>query len=116
MKLIRASIALSILLLAGCSSWERTTFQTLSASKASIDTAQNDYEARTIPHTQCAFDLITKAKATQTLAVDAMMSYETAKGTSAATAAENVVAADLSQLAPIVASISTLGTSTCGVN
>jgi len=97
------------LLLAGCSDWERTTFQTLSASKATIDGAQAAYEARTIPHNQCAYNIINKAKAAQTLAVDAMMTYETTKtGT-----AQSVVEADLAQLSPIVASIGTLGTSTC---
>lgn len=114
MKRIIAASLMCICLLAGCSSWERTTFQTLSASKATIDGAQAAYEARTIPHNQCAYDVINKAKATQTLAVDAMMTYETAKGTSAATAAQNVVSTDLAQLAPIIASVQTLSSSTCG--
>lgn len=106
-------LLLCLTILAGCSSWERTTFQTLTASKATIDGAQTAYEAGTIPHTACVYGVINKAKAAQTLAVDAMMSYETAKGSSAATAAENVAVADLAQLAPVVASIGALGSATC---
>lgn len=102
-----------LLCVVGCSDWERTTFQTLSASKATIDGAQSAYEARTIPHTACVYGVINKAKAAQTLAVDAMMTYETAKASTGATAAQNVVTADLAQLAPIVASIGTLGSATC---
>lgn len=109
MKRIVAASLLSICLFAGCSTWERTAFQTLSASKAVEDKAQADYEARVIPHNQCAYDIINKAKATQALAVNAMVTYEDAKSTTAQQAAEN----DLAQLAPIIASIQTLGTNTC---
>jgi hypothetical protein len=113
-KLLSISLV-SLCLLAGCSSWERTTFQTLSASKATIDTAQADYEAHTIPHVQCSYDLINKAKAGQTLAVNAMLTYETAKTTTGATAAQAVVDTDLTQLVPIIASVKTLYTPTgCG--
>lgn len=102
-----------VLLLSGCSDWERTTFQTLSASKAVEDSAQTSYEARTIPHNQCVYDVITKAKAAQTVAVDAMMTYETVKSSTGATAAQNAVNSALANLAPIIASMQTLGTSTC---
>lgn len=106
--------ALLLLLCAvGCSSWERTSFQTLTASNATINNAQQAYEARTLPHNQCVYDIINKAKAAQTLAVDGMLAYEAAKGTTAAQGAENAVTAELSQLAPILASVQTLGTSTC---
>lgn len=116
MKKYIASALLSVCMLAGCTNWERATFQTLSASKATIDGAQASYEARTLPHTQCVNDIITKAKAAQTLTVDAMMTYETAKGSSTSTAAQNVVTADLAQLVPILASIQTLGTGTCAAS
>lgn len=80
----------------GCTNWERDTFQTLSASKAVIDQAQADYEARTIPRTTCAFTVINDAKAAQTTAVDAMVAYEGVKAAKGdVNAAEGAVVADL---------------------
>lgn len=111
--LILITLTVACFAMTACSDWERTAFQTLSASKATIDGAQSAYEARTIPHTECVFGIINKAKAAQTLAVDAMMTYETAKESTGSTAAQNVVTTDLEQLAPIVASIGTLGSATC---
>src|SRR5882762_10059691 len=52
---VSALILFAVMFQTGCSSFERTTFQTLAASKAVIDQAQVDYEARTIPHTQAIF-------------------------------------------------------------
>jgi hypothetical protein len=100
-----------------CSSWERTTFQTLSASKAVLDTAQADYTSRTIPQTHCAYDIINDGKAAQTAAVDAMVVYEQLKATKGSlTAQEAIVTADLVALAPMVVQIQALianPTTTC---
>lgn len=95
---IRLLAALTLCLcLAGCDDFERTTFKTLSASKAVIDQAQADYEARTIPKNACSYSIINDAKAAQTTAVNAMVVYEQ----------EKVVKGDLTSQTAIVAS--TLG-------
>lgn len=73
-----------ILTLAACTNWERTTFQTLSASQATINQAQDDYEAGvSIPKTRIAYDAINTAKLAQTNAVEAMITYENLKATGA---------------------------------
>jgi len=83
----------------GCTNWERSAFQSLSASKAAVDSAQAAYEVSAsapcppasatpcIPHTETAYDTINRAKAAQKTAVDAMVTYETAKAASAGQAA-----------------------------
>src|SRR5690242_1503311 len=68
-----------LILLAACNSWEKTTFQTLAASKATIDQAGADYNAKKIPNTQAAFTAITKAREAQTGAVNAFHAYAVAK-------------------------------------
>ncbi len=113
---IRTSIlTLALILpLAGCSDWERTAFQTLSASKSVIDVAAKDYEARTLPHTTCVKDLIEKARAADSDAVRAMGVYEVVKhSTGASAATEQAVDEALFDLAPVVASIQTLSTKPC---
>lgn len=99
-------------MLSGCSSWERTTFQALSASKAVLDEAQVDYEAGTIPKTQAAFQSITAAKAAQATAVQAMVTYEQLKITLASAptlqAQEQVVAQALAAIAPLIADVRAL--------
>lgn len=94
----------------GCDSFERNTFNTLSASKAILDVAQADYEGGTvIPHSACAYALINNGKAAQAVAVNAMLAYEgvkAAKGDLAATTA--TVTADLVALAPIVVNVQAL--------
>lgn len=116
MKKKLASLALVLLVLAGCSDWERTTFQTLSASQAVINQAQTDYEARTIPHTTATFNVINEAKAVQTTAVQSMVTYENvkaAKGTATALSAQQqIVATALTQLPPLIASIKALYSTT----
>lgn len=117
MKKAVSAVILTIMLVAtGCTDWERTTFQTLSASKATIDGAQADYEAGVIPKTQPAYAAITEAKKAQTAAVDALVAYESikaAKGTqSALDAQQAIVAAALGQLAPLIAAIRALIPST----
>lgn len=86
MKLTRfnilAILTLAVIGIAGCSNWERTTFQALSASKATIDQAQADYEGGTVlPHTASVYNAINAAKAAQTAAVNQMIAYETLKAT-----------------------------------
>jgi hypothetical protein len=98
-----------LLLVAGCSNWERQTFQTLSASKAVLDQAQADYTTRTIPQTHCAEAIINDGKAAQTAAVDAMVVYEQLKATKGSLTAQTViVTADLATLAPMVVQIQAL--------
>jgi hypothetical protein len=109
--MIKRLIAVSLLALSAvaCNTWERSSFQTLSASKAVLDTAQTDYGNRTIPQTPCSFALINNGKAAQTAAVDGMIAYEQLKATKGnTTATEAQVTADLASLAPIVVQIQAL--------
>ena len=96
--------------LTACDEFELSAFQTLSASKAVLDVAQTDYEAGTpIPHNKCAYALINDGKAAQTVAVNAMLTYEgvkAAKGDLSAVTA--TVTADLVALAPLVVRVQTL--------
>lgn len=76
-----AGLLLCVTLCTACSSFERTTFQTLSTSKALLDQAQADYESKVLPHTTATYNVITKGKTIQKDAVDAMVTYETYKAT-----------------------------------
>lgn len=100
----------------GCSSFERTTYQTLSASKTAIDQAQADYEARKIPKTQAAFTIINQAKAEQTLAVQSMETYEeikAASGTASALSSQQaIVTAALAQLPALILAVKGLYSAT----
>lgn len=106
MRLFRSTLAAIILtaaLASGCNSWERTTFQTLSSSKAVLDTAQADYESNKIPQSRCAYSMINNGKAAQDVAVNAMVEYEKLKATKGNfQAEENVVVGDLAALAPLI--------------
>lgn len=100
-------------LLAGCTNWERATFQTLAASKAVIDQAQADYEAgKVIPHNEAAYTVINKAKAADSLAVTAMAGYEQIKATggsaSALASAETTVTVALADLPAALADVKAL--------
>ena len=117
MKKIRNIIALFALgftlgVLTGCTNWEQDTFKSLAASKAVIDQAQTDYEARTIPHTTPVYAAITNAKNAQAVAVNGLLAYEelrTANGTAGALGAQQqLVITALNQLPPLIASIKTL--------
>lgn len=113
MKLARLSIflALPILLFAGCNSFERDTFNSLSASKAVIDQAQADYTAKTIPENKCSYAIINDAKAAQTVAVNSMLVYETEKAAGHnLDAQEAAVTQDLAAIIPIVAQVKVLYT------
>ena len=106
---MKRSLLLVLVLLAGCNSWERTAFQALSASKAVLDTAQNDYAARTIPQTRCAYSLINNGKAAQTVAVNGMIAYEGAKAAKGNLSAQQaIVTIDLATLAPLVVQVQAL--------
>lgn len=98
--------------IAGCTSWERAAYQTLAASKATIDQAQADYESGKLPHSKPVYDAVNKAKEAQTLAVDAMVTYEQAKATNAGQTAlakaQNDVTVALEQLPAILADIKAL--------
>lgn len=65
--------------LAACTSWDRQTYKTLSASKAVIDQAAADYNAGQLPQTAAVRDLIAKARTAQTTAVEAFQAYAAAK-------------------------------------
>lgn len=113
MKRITAAIALSLcILMAGCTNFERTTFQTLSTSKAVIDQAQTDYEARTLPHTQAVYAAINEAKSAQTTAVDSFLTYEqikTAKGSQTAlNTQQQIVVVALGRLPVLITDIKAL--------
>ena len=110
-RAILATIAL--VLMVGCTSWERTTFQTLAAAKAALDTAQQDYEIGTaIPHNKAAYDVITTAKIADNAAVNQMVAYEELKATggspTALAQAESQVDAALLQLPGILTQVKAL--------
>lgn len=98
----------------GCTSWERSSFQTLAASKAVIDQAQVDYESGKLPHSKAVYDAVNKAKGAQTLAVNAMVTYEGMKAQgahqTALQAAQTDVAIALEALPAILADIKALYT------
>jgi hypothetical protein len=113
MKRIAMLTALAMLTLTvGCSSWEKTTYQTLSATQATINQAQTDYNAKAIPQTQAAHDTITKAAQAHNAAVDLMVTYEEAKaagGTTASlTAAQNDVTIALANLPALITDVKAL--------
>ncbi len=113
--------------IAGCTTWERTTFQTLSAAQLTLNTAQAAYEvsasgpcpaggaAACLPHTAAVQTTITKAKAADVLAVNAMVTYEEAKaasaGTSGLTAAEVAVDAAVANLGTLIGDVEALSKS-----
>ena len=105
-----------LILVAGCNSWERTTFQTLSASKATIDNAQAQYESKAIVQNQCAYAVINDAKAAQVVAVNGFLDYEKVKAAKGDVAtAEATVTGELTSLAPLVAKVAAMvqNPSTC---
>lgn len=126
LRKIGALLALSAsLIVAGCNGFERTTFQTLSSSRDTLDKAQADYEApatptqpKKIPHNECAYKLINDGKAAQVSAANAMLVYEELKATGKdVTAQTGVVATALTGLAPIIVNVKTLysnPTKACG--
>ncbi|MDP9267244.1 MAG: hypothetical protein M3P27_02830 [Acidobacteriota bacterium] len=79
-KLVVLSLVLSlVLLLAGCQSWEKATFQTLSGFKAAVDQAVADYNSGKIPRTKANAELIEKARSLDKTSVQAFYLYAVAK-------------------------------------
>jgi len=104
-------LLLPLVLVAGCSSFDRTTFNTLTVSKSVLTTAQADYESGTLPHTACVQTIINDGKTSQTLAEVAFGAYfqvEQAKGD--VTATQAAVVTDLLELTPIIVNIKGLYT------
>lgn len=120
---ITASAMVLVLLMCGfacnASNWERTTFQSLAASKAVIDQAQADYEGGTLPHSKLVYDTVNEAKAAQVAAVQSMSTYEALKanGSPAANlnAAQTDVATALAKLPALIGAVKGLYTSTKAV-
>jgi len=112
-KLKFAVIPMFILLAAACTSWEQTTYQTLAASKAVIDTAGTQYNAGQLPQTQAVLTLITKARLAQTTAVDAFKQYlfiKAAGATSTNLAAQQAAVTNaVAQVAAVIVDIKALG-------
>ena len=78
---IITGLALATVGLAGCpaSQWDQVAYQTLAASQATINQAQADYTAKTIPQTQASYNAIAVAVKDQNAAVTLLVSYEEAK-------------------------------------
>jgi len=115
----RYLLLLALLPLAGCNTWERTTFNTLSTSKATLDTLQADYEAGCpatpvigtpcLPHNTLAYNAITKAKDADTLAVNAMVVYEEEKAAGTdLTQQQQIVTTELAELPALIADVQAL--------
>jgi hypothetical protein len=105
-KLFSLLLVSTLVVCAGCTNWERQTFQTLAASKATIDQAQVDYEAgKLIPHNQLAYTTINSAKIAQAAAVNQMVAYEQLKSTGGSASA---LAVDESQVVAAVAELPTI--------
>ena len=116
---VLAAAMLTLAFAVGCQNWERTTFQALSASKTTLDSAQAAYEVSAtkpcpspsatapacIPHSKAAFTAITDAKVLQKAAVDAMITYE---GLKSASAAPDVLAKAQGDVQVALASLSTI--------
>lgn len=108
MKRILAVVLLAVAI-TGCNSWERTTFQTLSASKATIDNAQAQYESKAIAQNACSYAIINDAKASQAVAVNSFLTYEQVKNSKGdLTSAETIVNTKLTALIPLVAQVTSL--------
>ena len=128
MKLALLSIWLALpLMLVGCTTWERTTFQTLASAQNTLNTAQAAYEVSAnapcppggtvacLPHSAAVNTVISKAKAADTLAVNAMVTYEEAKfasaGTTGLAAAEAEVNAAMLNLGTLIGDVQALSKS-----
>jgi hypothetical protein len=125
-----AILAAPLLMAAGCNAWERTTFNTLAASQATINAAQAAYEVSAtapcppqgtvacLPHSTADYNIINEAKAAQTLAVNAMVTYEEAKasasGSTGLDAAEAAVNSALANLGTLIGDVKNLYTTPGG--
>lgn len=104
--------AIVLLGLTACSNWERSTYQSLSASKAVVDQAQADYESKALPRTVLVYNAINAAKDAQTAAVQAFAAYEQLKATGAEDTRlrgqQAVVDAALQRIPPLIAALKAL--------
>jgi hypothetical protein len=106
--------------LTACTNWEQTTYQALASSKAVLDQAQIDYETGTaISHNAIAYQTITAAKAAQTTAVNAMVTYEQLKAVNttsadALTKAQGDVETALAALPTLLSNVKALYAATGG--
>jgi len=111
-KLFLVPMVALLVLTAGCNDFERTAFQTLSASKTTVDQIAADYNAKKLPQNETAYKAVTALRAAQTTAVDAMMEYETikaAKGSATALQAQQVIVTNaLAALPPLIAAAKAL--------
>ena len=129
-SLVLAGLALALLAVCtvtvGCDNWEQNVYKTLAATQSAVNNAQAAYEVSSsqpggvcpvvttpcIPHTTTAFTVINKAKAAQTLAVDAMIAFERLKMANGApdalARAQADVAAALNVLPGLIADIKAL--------
>lgn len=100
-------IATGSLALQACDSFERQSFQTLSASHAVIEQARADYISEAIPRTRDTKAAIEEASAVQNLASEALLNYEIAvKAKSPDIASKRAVVVELlSRLPALVARI-----------
>lgn len=110
--------AASLLSLAGCTDWERTTYETLAISQSIIDTAQDEYTVGTIPQTTCANTIINGAKNVQSLAVHEFAHYKQLKDAKADTEASTALISQyILELPELVTQVKTLTadpTASCG--
>lgn len=94
-----------------CSSWERQTYQYLSASKAIIDQAALDYNAGTIPRTATVRALIERTRAAQTAATESFEEYavlKVSKQVTSLAAQQQLVVQAVNAIPPLVAAIHAL--------
>lgn len=103
-----------LFVVSGCSTWDRTTFQTLTADKALLGKAQSDYEARRIPKTACVQSLINDGKDAQTAGVESFKTYLVLKlaGADVTQQIDNI-SGEVADVALIISKIQSLATVPC---
>jgi len=122
MKKVFVAIILSACVgLTACNSFERTAFQSLSASQALLNTAQSDYEpvpvgTGKLPHSKCVYTIINDGKVAQVAAVNTLQAYDVALNAKQdTTALAATVTAELATVAVDIAQVKALYTTpNCG--
>lgn len=113
-KILSATLLSFCLVLTACNSFERTAFQSLSASLAVLNTAQSDYEPAPVgtgklPHTACVRTLIDDGKAAQVAGVTALQAYDVALKANQSTVTEAAaVTTELAVVATDIAKVKAL--------
>lgn len=112
MQFRNVAVVMLLFLVAGCTSWERSTFQTLSAAKAVINQGKADYISGAIPVNKCSQAILNQATAADTLAVQGFDVYEqekkAASSKTALAAQQAVVQGLLTDLAPLISDVALL--------